>query len=116
MATKYADIHVKVDSEVKEESEKILAQIGISMSDLINMTLRRVNYMRDIPFNTSVIDNDFSEIQSADDLKSYLEKIEKEDDGTRYTADEVWAEVNDHIKMLKAERRRDARIRSRLYA
>ena len=94
MATKYADIHIKVDPEVKSESEKILKQIGISMSDLINMTLRRVVYERDIPFNTCVVNNEFDKIETREDLEAYLAKLEAEDDGTRYTHEEVWAELD----------------------
>ncbi|MBQ1387748.1 type II toxin-antitoxin system RelB/DinJ family antitoxin [Candidatus Saccharibacteria bacterium] len=42
MALATADIHVKIDPKVKKDSEKILKEIGISMSDLINITLRKV--------------------------------------------------------------------------
>ena len=50
----YADIHIKVDPEVKSTSEKILGEIGISMSDLINMTLREMNRRGRIPFQPQV--------------------------------------------------------------
>ena len=115
MATKYADIHIKVDPKVKSGSEAILKKIGISMSDLVNMTLRRVIYEKDIPFNTSLADESFAEIKNADGLKKYLQKLVDEDDGARYTAEEVWDELDENIAMLRAERRRDAKVRSRLY-
>lgn len=54
MTKAQARIQVRVDQDVKEQSEEILGKIGISMSDLINMTLRRVIYERRIPFDTAV--------------------------------------------------------------
>ena len=43
MALATADIHIKVDPAVKREAEKNLKSYGISMSDLINVTLRGFN-------------------------------------------------------------------------
>ena len=37
MALATADIHVKIDPKIKKDSEKVLKEIGISMSDLINI-------------------------------------------------------------------------------
>ena len=113
---KYADIHVKVDSNIKTSAEDVLKKIGISMSDLINMTLIRVIREKDIPFNTCVLESDFAKIQTKEDLEAYLDKLIEEDDGTRYTHEEVWSEIDDYIKMLKAERSRSARLRRPLYA
>ena len=56
MATAQADIHIKVEPTIKTRSELVLNKIGISMSDLINMTLRRVIYEQRIPFDTRVAD------------------------------------------------------------
>lgn len=55
MATTLADIHVKVNPEIKSASEDVLSKIGISMSDYINMALRRVVREQRIPFDTSVV-------------------------------------------------------------
>ena len=116
MATKYADIHVKVDSEVKEESEKILAQIGISMSDLINMTLRRVNYVRDIPFNTSVGLPREMIVETKEDLERILDEAANTDESKCVPADEAWAEIDRKTSLIKTERRRDARVHDKVYA
>ena len=113
---KYADIHVKVDSSIKTGAEDVLKKIGISMSDLINMTLIRVVREKDIPFNTCVLESDFAKMETKEDLEAYLDKLIEEDDGTRYTHDEVWAEMDDYIKMLKVERSRNARLRRPLHA
>ena len=62
MATTQASIHVKVDPEIKTKSEYILNKIGISMSDLINMTLRRVIHERRLPFDTTVDTDDIDDV------------------------------------------------------
>ena len=76
MAIATADIHVKVDPMVKECSESVLEQIGISMSDLINMTLRRVIYERNIPFDTKVDEKmpACMSIKTEDELLRFLDK------------------------------------------
>ncbi|MBR5408547.1 type II toxin-antitoxin system RelB/DinJ family antitoxin [Candidatus Saccharibacteria bacterium] len=93
MATAQADIHVKVDQNIKSESENILGQIGISMSDLINMTLRRVIREKRIPFDTSIAEKtpDCMRIISEKQLKDYLEKGAEYDakNPNTYTTEEI---------------------------
>ena len=110
MATKYSDVHVKVDPAVKAESEKILSEIGISMSDLVNMTLRRLNRVHDIPFSTSLV-GDFDRVSSRKDLDAYLGRVAAEDDGTRIDAEKVWSDMDDYLCELKTERK-GAKIQS----
>lgn len=118
MATAMADIHVKVDREIKNESEEVLKQIGISFSDLINMTLRRVIYERRIPFSTKVGVEGAPEhlrINSREELEALLTKTIEEDDGTRLTVDEVWGNLDKHIKDLKTARTNEE-IQNKIYA
>lgn len=75
MSAAQADIHVKVDPKVKAESEIVLKQIGISISDLINMTLRCVIRERRIPFDTQVKTSDLPRcmnIRTEAELEEYL--------------------------------------------
>lgn len=75
MSAAQADIHVKVDPKVKAESEVVLKQIGISISDLINMTLRCVIRERRIPFDTQVKTSDLPRcmnIRTEAELEEYL--------------------------------------------
>lgn len=116
MATSYADIHVKVDPTIKQESEKVLNKIGISMSDLINMTLRRVIYENDIPFNTSVANSKFSSIATQDELINFLGELVSEDNNIRFSSEKVWAELDEHVKQLKIKRRHNAKVQDSLYA
>ena len=87
-----AHIHVKVNPEIKAETEEVLNQIGISMSDLVNMTMRRVIVERRIPFDTTVPEPEMPREKSIDSLeewKNLMNKRIKSDDGARYTAQEV---------------------------
>lgn len=75
MSAAQADIHVKVDPKVKAESEVVLKQIGISISDLVNMTLRCVIRERRIPFDTQVKTSDLPRcmnIRTEAELEEYL--------------------------------------------
>ncbi len=81
--TTMADIHVRVNKNVKDKSEAVLGDIGISMSDLINMTLRQIIYRRAIPFEPRVPASEvpeFLRIESKEQLSSFLEtELEKPD-------------------------------------
>lgn len=86
------DIHVKVDSGVKNESEKVLKGIGISVSDLINMTLRRVIYERRIPFDTQLPDFEMPDelsVSSEEELRELIENRLTHDDGSRRSLKQV---------------------------
>lgn len=96
MSAAQADIHVKVDPKVKAESEVVLKQIGISISDLVNMTLRCVIRERRIPFDTQVKTSDLPRcmnIRTEAELEEYLAEIippvGAEDEMSFSTIDEV---------------------------
>lgn len=112
MTTTYADIHVKVNKEVKEESEKILNLIGISMSDLINMTLRRVVYERRIPFDTRIERDEVPEdlkISTREELNMLLDRLSADDEDKMLSNDEMWRGVRKHMK--EVEMRRATRVK-----
>lgn len=48
---KTANIFARVEPEVKEQAEKVLEQLGISMSNAIEIFLRQVVLRRGIPFD-----------------------------------------------------------------
>ena len=87
-----ADIHVKVNSEIKEKSEDVLSKIGISMSDLVNMTLRRVVYERRVPFDTTVPDKEMPDalsVESVDELEALVAERMRKDTGERVSLQEI---------------------------
>ncbi|MDE7366414.1 MAG: type II toxin-antitoxin system RelB/DinJ family antitoxin [Lachnospiraceae bacterium] len=50
MATRSANVNVRVEPDVKKQAEDILDKLGISVSAFINMTYRQVIMKRGIPF------------------------------------------------------------------
>ena len=90
MALATADIHVKIDPLVKRKAEKKLREAGITMSDFINLELRRI--IRDDESVEVVVDKALPEnmrIGSEEELIAFLKKREKEDNGVRYTSKQM---------------------------
>ena len=54
MATKSSNVIARVEPEIKEEAEAILAQLGISASGAINMFYRQIILWRGLPFRPSL--------------------------------------------------------------
>lgn len=54
MAIKSANVAARVEPEVKEKAEAILAQLGISASNGINMFYRQIILWRGLPFRPAV--------------------------------------------------------------
>lgn len=54
MATKTANVLARVEPEVKEQAEEIMAQLGIPVSVVINMLYKQIIMKRAIPFSLSV--------------------------------------------------------------
>lgn len=44
-------IHIRVDSEVKENAEEILNSIGLTLSGAVNVFLRKIIQENGIPFS-----------------------------------------------------------------
>lgn len=51
---KSATLNLRVDPEVKQSAESVLAQLGISMSSAVNMFLRQVSLTGGIPFRVAL--------------------------------------------------------------
>jgi addiction module RelB/DinJ family antitoxin len=51
--TRSSGMHIRVNPEVKSQVEPILAAIGLSFSDVFNLTLRQIYLKRKIPFELS---------------------------------------------------------------
>ncbi len=54
MTTKSADILAYVEPEVKEQAEKILSELGISASVVINMLYKQIIMTKSIPFSVAL--------------------------------------------------------------
>lgn len=89
-------IHVRVDADVKTGSERILEKIGISLSDFVNMSLKRLLIEEQIPFSTQVGEDRVPEnmrVESKEHLMRLIKKAVDEDDGTYYTMNEIREEL-----------------------
>lgn len=54
MATRNANVNVRVEPDIKEQAEAILEKLGVSTSAFINMTYRQVILHNGIPFPVTV--------------------------------------------------------------
>ena len=54
MAIKSSNVTARVEPEIKEQAEAILAQLGISASNGINMFYRQIILWRGLPFRPSI--------------------------------------------------------------
>ena len=74
MADLTSAISVQVDSKDKAEVTKILKQLGISMSGLINMTFKQVIINKGIPFELTTKPRISKDLKEALDELEYMEK------------------------------------------
>lgn len=54
MATRSANVNVRVEPDIKKQAEDILDKLGVSASAFINMTYRQVILKRGIPFSVEL--------------------------------------------------------------
>ncbi len=54
MATKTANVLARVEPDVKEEAERIMNQLGVPASVVINMLYKQIILKREIPFALSL--------------------------------------------------------------
>ncbi len=54
MATKTANVLARVEPEVKADAEKIMADLGVPVSVVINMLYKQIILQRKIPFEVSL--------------------------------------------------------------
>ena len=76
MAQKSANLYVRIEPELKEQAEDILAELGISASGAINMFYKQIILRKGIPFDVVLPSSsplDFSHL-SREELSVELEK------------------------------------------
>lgn len=54
MAVKTSNLYVRIEPEVKEEAESILAALGIPASNAINMFYKQIILNRGLPFEVKI--------------------------------------------------------------
>ena len=56
MAAKSANLYARIEPDVKEQAESILAELGIPTSNAINMFYRQIILKRGLPFELKLPD------------------------------------------------------------
>ena len=83
MASLTSAVNVQVDSKTKKEATNILNKLGISMSTLINATLKQVVINNGIPFDLSLEKKPSRDLlkalKEAEDIKAHPEKYKSYD-------------------------------------
>ena len=97
-------ISVQMDTKDKEDATKILQKLGITMSGLINMTIKQVIMRKGIPFAVTLdknddLDNYFSKQEINDALKESDKIIKDIKNGKRKGYDNM----SDFIKSLNED-------------
>lgn len=97
-------ISVQIDTKDKEEVTKILQKLGITMSGLINMTIKQVIINKGIPFSITLnnddnLDNYFSKQEISDALKESNKIIKDIKNGKR----KGYNNMSDLINSLEEE-------------
>ena len=91
-----ANVFARVEPEIKEQAESVLAQLGIPMSNAVGMFLRQVVIQRGIPFEMKLpakhplAISELSREQFDAELLKGMNDIES---GQVFSADDVEAEM-----------------------
>ena len=99
MASKTANVMARVEPDIKESAESIMAQLGVPASVVINMLYKQIIMTRSIPFPLSVPVMPISRDEMDD--KGFHAVIkrgyEEAKAGLSRPADEVFAELRREI-------------------
>ena len=89
------DIHIKIDAGVKEDAEAVLKEIGLSMSNYLNMSLRQLCRQREIPFRATAKGSlPGTDIKTKEEFDAFIEKrLAAAKNSPSYTGDEARAEL-----------------------
>ena len=86
MATKTANILARVEPEVKMEAEKIMNELGIPASVVINMLYKQIILTKSIPFPLTLTPNQQKDLKK-EVLKESDSKLSTIDDLSKPLAD-----------------------------
>lgn len=83
-------IQARIDRKVKEDAEKIMNQLGISLNEAIRMFLMQVIIHKGIPFKPTLK----PEYEPNEMLQQVIADVENKKDLTRYkNTDEMWQDL-----------------------
>lgn len=99
MAMKTANVIARVEPDIKEQAEKIMEQLGIPTSVLINMLYKQIIMKKGIPFSVTLVNEPkaVNEMCKAE-FDSMMEKgLQQAKEGNTRPAREVFAELRQEI-------------------
>ena len=95
MANKVANVSVRIQPEIKEQAENILAQIGIPISVLIDSLYRQIILTGGIPYSLSIPKIRTLDSMNDDEFNSMMEKGHQESKNNKgLSLDEAFDEIN----------------------
>lgn len=99
---KTASVFSRVEPEVKDEAERVLNQLGIPMSNAIDMFLRQVAFQKKMPFELSLPKEDdlFFDRLTREELNQEIQKgIDDLNQGRIKTSKEVRRKMVEKLGM-----------------
>ena len=76
MAVKTANLYARIEPEVKEQAENILATLGIPASNAINMFYKQIILRRGLPFEVTIPESKVIDMRNLSD-EEMNEELEK---------------------------------------
>ena len=93
---KTSNVFARVEPEIKEKAETVLEQLGISMSNAVDMFLRQVILHNGIPFEVKIPKSEplsYGSLTKEQFDKELHKAVDDVKEGRVYTAEEVEAEM-----------------------
>lgn len=99
MATKTANVIARVEPDIKEQAEKIMEQLGIPVSVLINMLYKQIILKKGVPFSISLVNEPtaVSEMSKAEFDVMMERGLQQAKEGKARPARDVFAELRQEI-------------------
>ena len=71
------NVNIRLDEDLKKQTEKLLADMGLNMTTAVNIFLRQVLRTGGIPFEITTRTDDFYNSVDQKRLRHSIEKLEK---------------------------------------
>ena len=71
------NVNIRVDEELKKQTELLLSEMGLNMTTAVNIFLRQVLRTGGIPFEITTRKDDFYNPINQEQLRTSIERLEK---------------------------------------
>lgn len=98
MATKTANVTARIQPEIKEQAEAVLAQIGIPVSVLIDTLYRQIILTGGIPYSLSVPRIQTLDSMTPEQFDTMMQKgFDEAKAGIGFTVEEAFKKIREDI-------------------